>query len=99
RVIVRRIGEHRATTPLAYRLSLAALVEQLANAVVIDAGLALEVQAGADEPFVLRPLHVPIADFILGRIARVSRATTVQYFHIDDVLPGLAANAPCVHGQ
>src|SRR5271165_5867319 len=44
RVIVRRIGEHGSAAPLADGLRLAALVEQRANGVAIDAGLAFELQ-------------------------------------------------------
>src|ERR1700731_1599766 len=78
RVIARRIGEYRATTPLADGLRLLALVEQFANGVGVGAGGALEFEPRADEPLVVRSLDAAIADVVVGGGSGVPRAAAVE---------------------
>src|SRR6202000_2932898 len=98
-VIALRIGEHRAAAPLADRLSLAGLVEQFFDRVGVDARLAFEFQARADEPFVVRALHVPIADLIVGGRPRMAHTLAVEHFNLDHMPPGFLAPGAGIHCQ
>src|SRR5581483_7008993 len=53
-----------------------------------------------DEPLLGdRPHDVPVADFVLGGSARVLTTAPVHRLHLDDVMPGLAAEGAGIHGE
>src|ERR1700674_5319188 len=98
-MIARRIGEYRSTTPLADGLRLFAFVEQFANSFGVGAGRALELEPRADEPLVIGSLYGAITDLIIGGLARVAKAATIEYVDFDHVAPRLLAPGAGIHRQ
>src|SRR5208282_2142322 len=99
RMIARRIREHRTAAPFADGLRLLAPFEQLADRVVVGAGLALEFQARAHEPFVGRTYDASIADLVFRGPPRAPYTAPIEHIDFDHVLPGLAAKCAGVHRQ
>src|SRR5213082_488307 len=97
-VVSRRVGEHRAAAPLAYRLRGPAPLEERAHLALVRRGTALEAQARLEEPFIrLRRDDLAVADPVLGRGAGARRAAAVDGRDGEHVPPGFPTEGAGVH--